>query len=262
MLKTRVIVGLSLLAVVVVFVQLGEWVFFGGVTLVTLLALWEFNQMMQVKGHSPSLFFAFAFALAALLNMQFPAQGILTPAFSLLFVLSLVWQLFQAKSNAPVVDWALPIAGGAYIGLAMSHLIGIRNLPNGAAWVWVTLFGVWGADTFAYFSGRAFGRHKFWPRHSPKKTWEGIFGGVAGGMVGAGLMALLFSLPLMHALAIGALASIVGPLGDLSISMMKRYAGVKDSSHLIPGHGGMLDRIDSVLFVAIVSFYYLVWVVI
>ena len=262
MLKTRIIVGLSLLAVVIAFVQLGEWVFFGGVTLVTLLAVWEFIRMMQVKGHRPALFFAIAFALAALLNGQFPARGILTPAFSLLFLLSLVWQLFQADSDAPVADWALPIAGGAYIGLAMSHLLGIRSLPQGNAWLWVVLFGVWGADTFAYFIGKAFGRHKFWPRHSPKKTWEGIVGGVLGGMVGAGLMLLIFHLPPLHALAIGVLASIAGPFGDLSISMMKRCAGVKDSSHLIPGHGGMLDRIDSVLFVAIVSYYYLVWVVI
>ncbi len=262
MLKTRIIAALILLPVVVILAQLGGWYFFGGVTLITLLAVWEFNRMMQVKGHKPSLFFAFAFALAALLNIQFSEQGILTPAFSLLFILSLTWQLFQDKSSAPVVDWALPIAGGAYIGLAMSHLVGLRNLPNGVAWVWVALFSVWGADTFAYFAGRAFGRHKFWPRHSPKKTWEGIFGGVVGGMVGAGLMTLLFPLPLMHALTIGALASIVGPFGDLSISMMKRYAGVKDSSHLIPGHGGVLDRIDSALFAVIVTFYYLTWVVI
>ena len=262
MLKTRIIAGLSLLAVVIVFVQLGEWVFFGGVTLVTLLAVWEFTRMMQVKGHRPALFFAVAFALAALLNGQLPARGILVPAFSLLFLLSLAWQLFKADSDAPVVDWALPLAGGAYIGFAMSHLLSIRSLPNGSAWLWAALFGVWGADTFAYFIGKAFGRHKFWPRHSPKKTWEGIAGGVPGGMVGAGLILLIFNLPPLHALAIGVLASIAGPFGDLSVSMMKRYAGVKDSSHLIPGHGGMLDRIDSVLFVAIVSFYYLMWVVI
>jgi len=260
--KTRIITALILLPIVAVFVQLGSGVFFAGIAGVALIATWEFNRMMRGKGHRPHLALAFGVTITALLNFEFPQANYFFPLISLLFMASLVWQLFQTESTAPVVDWALTIVGGGYIGVGLGHLLGLRMLPDGNAWVWVALFATWGSDTFAYFTGRTIGRHKFWPRISPKKTWEGVLGGVVGGMVGGYLVSLFSSVPVSQVLMIGILVSMVAPLGDLSISMMKRYAGVKDSSHLIPGHGGMLDRIDSVLFVAIVVFYYVTWLVV
>ena len=262
MTRTRVASALVLLPIVAIFVQVGGWWFFGGMTVIALLATWEFVQMMRQRGYAPHALLAFAFALASLVSMQLGRPEWLLPALSGLLMVSLVWQLFQAQSTAPVVDWALTVAGGGYIGLGMAHLLGLRLLPQGYAWVWLALLGTWGCDTFAYFVGRAVGRHKFWPRLSPKKTWEGVFAGVPGGMFGAWLATLFSGIPLSQALIIGVLIAIVAPLGDLSISMMKRYAGVKDSSHLIPGHGGMLDRVDSVLFVSITVFYYALWVVV
>jgi phosphatidate cytidylyltransferase len=110
----------------------------------------------------------------------------------------------------------------------------------------------WGNDTFAYFSGLAFGKHKLYERISPKKSWEGAVGGVAGALVGAFLVRS-FALPQLGvaaALAVALGGSVLGPLGDLSESMAKRAAGVKDSGRSIPGHGGVLDRIDALLFVA------------
>ncbi|MFQ5578573.1 MAG: phosphatidate cytidylyltransferase, partial [Anaerolineae bacterium] len=175
MIKTRVISALVLLPVVAVFVQVGGWLFFAGMASVALLATWEFIQLMRGKGHRPSVMVAFGLALGGLLSMQFSRPDWFVPAATAMFVVSLVWQLFQADSVAPVVDWALALAGGGYIGLGMGHLIGLRLLPLGYAWVWVALLGTWGCDTFAYFIGRAVGRHKFWPRVSPKKTWEGVF---------------------------------------------------------------------------------------
>ncbi len=262
MTRTRVASALVLLPIVAIFVQVGGWWFFGGMTAIALLATWEFVQMMRHKGHAPNVPLAFAFALASLVSMQLAHRAWLFPALSGLLMASLVWQMAQAQSKAPVVDWALTVVGGGYIGLGMAHLLGLRLLPQGYAWVWLALLGTWGCDTFAYFVGRAVGRHKFWPRLSPKKTWEGVLAGVPGGMFGAWLATLFSGIPVFHALMLGLLIAIVAPLGDLSISMMKRYAGVKDSSHLIPGHGGMLDRVDSVLFVAITVFYYALWVVV
>lgn len=260
--RTRFISALVLLPITAFFIHWGGWLWFGILTAMTLVATWEFNRMMQGRGHRPHLWLGWSFALVALLSLQFQKADIFLPAVSLLFIVSLVWQLFDSQSEASVVDWALSVTGGAYIGLGMAHLIGLRQLPNGEAWVWLALFATWSCDSFAYLIGKSFGKRKFWPRVSPKKTWEGIFGGVLGGIFGGYVVAQFSSLPFAHAMIIGLLASVIAPLGDLSISMMKRYAGVKDASHIIPGHGGVLDRLDSVLFVVIIVFYYATWLVV
>jgi len=279
-LKTRLFTGLALLPVVIILVWAGGWFLFAGVVVVILLAIREFIHMMRVKGHQPSLWLATLFALIPLIHVRFPTWDILTPALTLSMMLALIWQLFaptrSSMSTPPLksptftggtwggsaIDWALSLAGGMYIGFALSHLILLRSLQGGYTWVWLAFFCTWSADTFAYLGGRIFGKRKFWVRHSPNKTWEGIFAGVFGGMFGGIVIMLIFpTIPLKHALIIGILASVVAPLGDLSISMMKRYTGVKDTSNLIPGHGGVLDRIDSLLFVLITVFYYVAWVV-
>jgi phosphatidate cytidylyltransferase len=111
----------------------------------------------------------------------------------------------------------------------------------------------WGNDTAAYFAGHSFGRHKMFERISPKKTWEGFAGGVAGSVVGALAVRWLLApqaLGIGAAAVVGLGAAVLGPLGDLAESMVKRAAGVKDSGNTIPGHGGLLDRIDALLFVA------------
>jgi phosphatidate cytidylyltransferase len=137
--------------------------------------------------------------------------------------------------------------------------VALRQLADGLAWIGLALLSTWLADTMAYFVGRAIGRHKLWPRHSPKKTWEGLFGGIAGGLIGAAIVVPFSSLGWGTALIAGAIVPIVALFGDLSISMMKRHVGVKDSSNLFPGHGGFLDRSDSLLFVSVVIYYYAVW---
>jgi phosphatidate cytidylyltransferase len=139
-----------------------------------------------------------------------------------------------------------------YCGLLIASLVGLRD-RFGVPWVIVAFVASWANDTFAYFAGHAFGRHKLYERISPKKTWEGFAGGVAGSVVGT--LAVLW---LLHpraltpggAVVLGLGAGVLGPLGDLAESMIKRAAGVKDSGKIIPGHGGLLDRIDALLFVA------------
>jgi phosphatidate cytidylyltransferase len=138
-----------------------------------------------------------------------------------------------------------------YCGLLVASLVGLR-LRFGVGWVILAFVATWANDTFAYFAGHSFGRHKLFERISPKKTWEGFAGGVVGSVVGALVTrALLLSgeLTLGGAVVIGLGAAVLGPLGDLAESMVKRAAGVKDSSRIIPGHGGLLDRIDALLFV-------------
>ncbi len=174
----------------------------------------------------------------------------LAAAFGVLGLLTLA--LFR---RGPIAD--APRAAGAvaltwlYCGLLVSTVTGLR-LRFGFAWVILVFVMTWANDTFAYFAGRFFGRHKLWERVSPHKTWEGFAGGALGSVVGAlAVRALLLgALPAWAALLAGAGAAVIGPLGDLCESMLKRAAGVKDSGRLIPGHGGLLDRIDALLFVA------------
>lgn len=184
--------------------------------------------------------------------------------------------------------WLGPLASGGGIILALAVLVQRRSLASAgshlssalAAWIYIpVLLVVWpllkrdvGAnwltvalataflsDTVAYFVGRAIGRHKLYPEVSPKKTVEGAVGGLLGGVlaqVGMGTFWLLPELPLVHAIVLGILGSMLGQAGDLVESMIKRSCGVKDSGNILPGHGGMLDRIDALLFVAPLVYYY------
>jgi phosphatidate cytidylyltransferase len=148
---------------------------------------------------------------------------------------------------------ALGALAWGYAGLLPASVVALR-VREDAGWQWVVLLFVvtWANDTFAYFTGRFLGRRPLAPRISPKKTWEGFWGGAAGGVGGALAVKFLFlpGLSVQAAVVVGAGAAVLGPIGDLSESMLKRAAGVKDSGKIIPGHGGLLDRIDAVLFVA------------
>jgi phosphatidate cytidylyltransferase len=147
-----------------------------------------------------------------------------------------------------------------YCGVLIATVAGLR-LRFGFAWVMLVFVVSWLNDTLAYFAGRFFGKTPYYPKVSPKKTWEGFLGGVLGSVAGAlGTKATFLLVAQPHGeqfdpswaacVGLGLGASVLGPLGDLAESMLKRAAGVKDSGHLIPGHGGLLDRIDALLFVA------------
>jgi phosphatidate cytidylyltransferase len=133
-------------------------------------------------------------------------------------------------------------------------------LPNGLWWVLVALFGVWGSDTGAFFTGRFIGRHRLAPTISPGKTWEGVFGGLVLGTIAVVLFSAPLGIPWYLAIVLGILVTIASVLGDLAESLIKRQAHVKDSGQLFPGHGGMLDRIDSLLFAVIVVYFFSLFV--
>jgi phosphatidate cytidylyltransferase len=173
----------------------------------------------------------------------------------------LVLNLFRA---GPIEGAPQRVAASAlawlYCGVLISSVVGLR-LRFGFVWVILTFVTTWLNDTLAYFGGRFFGKHPLYPRVSPKKTWEGFAGGVVGSVLGALLVKAVFlgvpqpegeafRLSWLGCVVVGLGASVLGPLGDLCESMLKRSAGVKDSGRLIPGHGGLLDRIDALLFVA------------
>jgi phosphatidate cytidylyltransferase len=169
--------------------------------------------------------------------------------------------LFTHEEQAEVPARAGRVAlAWLYCGLLASTLVGLR-VHGGTAWVVLAFVVTWANDTFAYFAGMLFGKHKLYEKVSPKKTWEGFAGGALGSVVGALVVrsALLPELPVPMAVLLGAGASVLGPMGDFTESLLKRAAGVKDSGKLIPGHGGLLDRIDALLFVVPWVYLWVQW---
>jgi len=158
--------------------------------------------------------------------------------------------LFEEEiANAPR-RVGLAVLGTAYPGILLGSLVRLRQLPRGEWWIVLAITVTWLNDTFAYFAGRALGRHKLYERISPSKTWEGAAGGAAGSIVGALVVQQVWlpEVPIWGAALIGAGAAVLGPIGDLAESMLKRAFGAKDSGRVLPGHGGLLDRIDALLF--------------
>jgi phosphatidate cytidylyltransferase len=259
--KQRFLSAVILIPLVVGATYAGGLWFFAIIVLAASIAGYEFFQMMRRGGYKPSHFWGLILIWLLLVDARYPAWQLAKPALAGVIVLSLSWQLFQKDTTTPTVDWALTIAGGLYLGWVAGHFISLRDAPRGLEWMALTLLSTWVADTGAYFIGTYLGCHKPFPRLSPKKTWEGTIGGWFCGVVTTLVIGLYIGLGLVHGLVLGALVSTFLPLGDLAVSMMKRQVGVKDTSGLIPGHGGMLDRIDSLLFAVVVVYYYARYVV-
>ena len=261
----RTVSALILLPLAIGLIWLGGAPFYIVLGVLFGVAANEFNQLVRQGDHPhrPPLIFSLVLVTligADVLNPGSDLHGnLLRPGIALVSVTSLAWQL-RHRQEEPIVDWALSIASGLYLGLAGAHFILLRQLPAGELWLLLTLTGTWLADSGAYFIGSRLGRHKMTPTLSPKKSWEGLAGGVLFGMALTPIVALAFGLPWIHGVALGLIGATIGTLGDLSISMIKRQVGAKDSGQLIPGHGGALDRLDSLLFTVIVGYYYLNWI--
>jgi phosphatidate cytidylyltransferase len=201
--------------------------------------------------------FGIAFAGVIPLMAAFGERGDLLPGWSGLAlagaaVLLLTAFLFRQEPLERIPrDVSAVALAWVYCGFLIATLVALRRF--GVPWVILAFVVTWANDTFAYFAGHSFGRHKLYERISPKKTWEGFAGGVVGSVAGALVTRSLLlegDLTAWGAVVIGLGSAVLGPIGDLAESMLKRAAGVKDSSRIIPGHGGLLDRIDALLFVA------------
>jgi len=149
--------------------------------------------------------------------------------------------------------------GVLYVSLLLAHFISLRSITDGTLWLLLAMIIVWAGDTGAYYGGRSFGKKKLAPSISPNKTVEGALSGLVSSMVAALIFVLVTGLdfPIVLTLFLSLIAGIAGIFGDLTESYIKRWAGVKDSGTLIPGHGGLLDRIDSVLFSVPIVFYFI-----
>ena len=159
-----------------------------------------------------------------------------------------------------MITWTSSLTGIFYLGWLLSYWVLIMVF-YGRDWVLLALFSTFAVDTTAYFVGRALGRHKMAPTISPGKTWEGAVGGLVGAIVAVIALALLLDIDISYSemVILGFLIAVFAQLGDLAESKLKRSMGVKEAGNLIPGHGGILDRLDSIVFTGVVVYYCLRW---
>lgn len=270
----RILVGLVGIPATIALIYADARIFSAVIIPLTTLALLEFYKLAESKHAVPnkvvgvvgSIALQILFLLYTISNTVQGAQIMvyLTVAAIGFVLITLTAEMFRAQENA-LLNTSLTVFGVVYVTVCLSMLMMLRSNVNtggfDGASLTVTLFaGVWMCDSAAYFTGLAFGKHKLFPRVSPKKTWEGaIGGGLAAIVIVIGLFSWLMpTVSTIHATVIGAIIAVFGPIGDLAESWLKRDAVVKDSSHIIPGHGGILDRFDSMLFVAPLVTIYLV----
>jgi phosphatidate cytidylyltransferase len=238
--------------------------FFALVTIATLVALAEFYNLYFRGDHVPvGMALGLVGGTAVLASLQWP--GLLSDRAAVVAgVLAML--TYRLGARRPIKDTLADAAGLVfgvlYVALTLGHLLLTRALSDGEFLVFFVVLVTWAADTGAYYAGTSIGKRRLAPLISPNKTVEGLFGGIGLAVVAA-LIARAWFLPsfsLTDAVATGLLLSVTGAVGDLAESAMKRSAGVKDSGWLLPAHGGMLDRLDSLLFTAPVFYYYVLFV--
>lgn len=229
------------------------------VLLIVFYASKEYTTVLKHKGFLPSLKIILTSSLLFAALAYFNRFDLIPLAFTLSAIMAFMWVLFCGKQPY-IANVATTILGFLYCGWFPLHLLFLRNLDNGAGYTVMLFFAVLVTDTFCYFVGSRFGTHKLSAVISPNKTIEGSIGGT--------IMCLLFSLalgipiglPWYHALILGILIAAFAQIGDLCESMIKRDCGVKDSSNVLPGHGGFLDRTDSYILTIPVVYYYLQYI--
>ena len=252
---SRVLVTVVGVPIVLYLVYLGDWWIFGLALFATLVALHELYVM--ARGLRPLVLAGYAGALATLLGAQLGGPEWMIGGFMLTLVLAfLLYGIAETRQTA-TVTMSSTVLGTAWIALGLGHLLLLRDLPeHGRLAVFTVLLVVFADDTAAYLIGRLVGRHKLAPSLSPGKTWEGFLAGTAAAIAVA-FFALYEQnfLTIPESIALGLAIALAGAAGDLFESALKRDLQVKDSGQLLGGHGGMLDRIDSLLFAAVAAFY-------
>jgi len=231
---------------------------------------WEYVRLYRAVKYEPNEMVTVGGVLV-LVTARFFFIDSSIPLLVILILLSMAVHLvsFERGRDYAALDFTVTVTGIVYLGWVGSYLLDIRNLPQGVWWLMMVLPLVWAADTGGYSIGSAYGRHKMAPRLSPKKSWEGYFAGIFTAVLVGTFFAYAFSSmgpqplaglisPLQGAL-LGLVVSALAPLGDFGESMLKRQSGLKDSSNIFPGHGGVLDRIDSWVWGASIGYFLIIY---
>ena len=264
---------LQRLLVTLLLLPIGMWAMFAGelsfglmIVVMLMFAIWEYAKLFKIGGYKPAVFVLLAGAALLSLSRIFYGQQWDQLILAVLVLISMAYHSLtyeRGRDQAPL-DLVATFGGLIYVAFLGSYFIAVRGLPGGEWWMLVVFIAVWWADTGGYFIGKAVGKHKMAPRLSPKKSWEGYFAGIMMSIAGSALFLkiyLLANLPLapevtfLRVLILSIFLSVFPTIGDLGISMIKRYFSVKDSGKILPGHGGMLDRMDSWLWAAVIGYY-------
>ena len=223
---------------------------------------YEFYRMARARGHRPLALLGTALGILVLLDFYHPLRpgvGMLLPVAASMLVI-MIARLFSTRPvDGAIEDVASTFLGVFYVAMLFAFQVVIRSGPDGKQWLVFLYFIIWASDIGAYSIGMPFGKHRLYEKVSPKKSMEGLAGALAAS-AGMALVCRVWFMPFVgkaEAVALALALAMIGTIGDLVESLFKRAAGVKDSGNIIPGHGGVLDRMDSMLFAAPVLYYYL-----
>jgi len=266
--RRRLITVIALLLIGMPAIMLGGIFYFLLMAVFLIGASIEYVQLFKASVSEPQLHITIGgVTLIIIARMFFPNAAM--PVFAFLILIAMTYHLiaFERGRDQAALDFSATIGGLVYIGWIGAYLLDLRNLPDGGWWFMIVLPSVWLADSGAYSIGRAFGKHKLAPRLSPRKSWEGYIASVITGTYGGAFFVFAYSkfgtfagdITIWQGALLGLILGALTPLGDLGESMFKRQSGIKDSSDIIPGHGGFFDRIDSWLWGAVIGYYFLVW---
>lgn len=262
---TRIIVAIVAIPLILIACIYGDVPFLLFVLGIALISFWEFSELVKKKSVYVNFIIGGLAIISIIANVyfQFIDFFILVILFS---VMLLLFELFRNKESA-ILNTATTFLGVVYLGLFSSTILLIREnyahsdllYPEGGYLIISIMVSIWICDSAAFFIGTAFGKHKLFPRVSPNKSWEGAIAGFVFAIISmiVASATVIDLLTLIDAIIIGIIVGIIGQMGDLVESLVKRDAGVKDSSAIIPGHGGMFDRFDSLLLTAPVVYMYL-----
>jgi len=262
MLRQRTLTAVIGLPIFIVVIWFGNPWFTIFMAIIAVLGSIEFNRMANHNKIQPIAYFGTAIIFILTISPYYPdfitKPLILTAA----ILISLIWLLFSYKKEGSFNNWALIMAGILYLGWTLSYWTELRDIEYGKEWVFWGILTIMASDTSAFFIGKKWGKHYMTPAISPKKTWEGAIGGLLGSIIASIILGIIFSLPLNYWLLVllGCVISIFAQLGDLVESLLKRNSGVKDSGNLVPGHGGILDRIDSFILAGIIIYYCVIFI--
>jgi phosphatidate cytidylyltransferase len=258
-LVSRILTGVVAIPILLVMAFDDGWLFRAGIIGTGLLGTAEAVRMAKLAGHRVLAPFAYIVTLVVLGDAIFSPGQALGPALGLIVATSLAVLLLRADQQGSLTDWALTIALPLYVAGLLQFYVPLRQRPEVGTLTWpaVVMLTSWSCDIAAYFAGRAFGRTRLAPSISPAKSVEGA----AAGLVVATLVGTLFTFVLpvdpVRMAGFGLAIGIGSVVGDLAESLIKRQCGVKDSGFLMPGHGGILDRMDALIFSAATAYFYL-----
>ncbi len=261
-LRLRILTAIVAVPLLFSVIWFGEpWVSIA-VAVVAILAINEFYALVSKRWAKPSFTLGVLGVIAMVMNARFGGTDTMPIVSGAVLVIPLLLVPLRRNWREDVLTWAWTMLGVFLFGWTLSFFVAMRGLDFGREWAILTVFSIFAADTGAYFVGKAIGRHQLAPEISPGKTWEGVLGGAAGSLLISVLIFQFMNLPanLAEILGLSAMVAVISPVGDLSESYLKRRVGTKEASELLPGHGGIMDRLDSVVFTLVGVYYYIEWI--